>query len=430
VTRPQTDAVPARPPLRRPRADRLLLGVCAGVARSLELPPLGVRLAAVALAAVALPLVAAGYVIVAAIVPRDDGRVLLGGVPADRRETLVGWALIAGVLIWFVDAEFRLEELVWPGLSSFGIFAAAVAALGLLALNQRRAAMAAPAAPVAASPAAAASPTPSAASPGRDTADAPGPSAAADTAATADASRPFATGDTAATAAFADAPTATQPLPPPPPPRPRGISLGTIGAAVLLIGAAIAFLLDAVDAIDPDATAVAAALAVGAVAAGAGAIAGAVLQRRGVLVLLALGALLAATGAGVGLVSDELDEGVGFRTERPATAADIPATYVLGVGDLDVDLRDTLLPAGVTTVRARVRVGELTVIVPRGVRVESIGPTQVDGVARVNAALPQPKPAKSKRQRRERRRAAAEQKTIRIDADVREGDANVVARGP
>jgi predicted membrane protein len=140
--------------------------------------------------------------------------------------------------------------------------------------------------------------------------------------------------------------------------------------------------------------------------------------------------VLAGAAAGVGLLADELDDGVGWRTERPATAADIPDTYVLGVGDLDVDLRDTTLPPGATTVRARVRVGELTFVVPRGVRVESIGPTPVDGVARVNAALPQPKPAKTRRERREQRRAAAAQRTLRIDADVREGDADVVAVAP
>jgi phage shock protein PspC (stress-responsive transcriptional regulator) len=415
MTRPETHAVHARPPLRRPRADRLLLGVCAGVARSLDLPPLAVRLGAVALAAVALPLVLAGYVILAAIVPRDDGRVLLGGVPPDRRETLLGWSLVALVLVWFAGADFRLEELVWPGLSSFGIFGAAVTALGLLALNQRRAGL----------------PPPAAAQPSPTTVTAPdAPMASA-------AAAPDATPREGTAAAFAHAPagetaatTATQPLPPPPPPQPRGLSLGTVGAAVLLIGGALAFLLDAVGAIDPGATEVAVGLAVAAALAGAGAIAGAVLQRRGVIALLALGTVLGAGAAGVGLIAGELDDGVGWRTERPATAAEIPDTYVLGVGDLDVDLRDTALPAGFTTVRARVRLGELTVVVPRGVRVESVGPTQLDGVARVNAALPQRKPARTKRQRRERRQAAAQQKTLRIDADVREGDANVVAVGP
>jgi phage shock protein PspC (stress-responsive transcriptional regulator) len=419
MTTHHTSQARARQPLRRAHGDRLLLGVCAGVGRSLELSPLAVRLAAVALAAVALPLVLAGYVIVAAIVPRDDGRVLLGGVPSDRRETLLGWSLVGVVLVWFAGAQFRLEDLVWPGLSSLGVFAAAVAALGLLALNQRRvapssgAAASAPAAPTTAGAAdrsAAASAAPDA----ERAAGAPGPPAGED-----------ADGDEAATIPLADAPTATQPLPPPPPP-PRGLSLGTVGAAVLLIGGAIAFLLDATGAIDPDATEVAVGLAVTAALAGAGAIAGAALQRRGVLVLLALGTVLAAAAAGVGLASDELDDGIGFRTERPASAADIPDTYRLGVGQLDIDLRETSLPAGVTDVRASVRVGELTVIVPRGVRVQSIGPTFVGGVALVNSALPEP----AGKRKKARRRAAAAVPTIRIDADVREGEADVVAGGP
>jgi phage shock protein PspC (stress-responsive transcriptional regulator) len=393
-----SQATHARHPLRRARGDRLLLGVCAGIARSLDLSPLAVRLGAVALAAIAFPLVLAGYIIVAAIVPRDDGRVLLGGVPADRRETLLGWSLIAFVLFWFAAEEFRLEGLVWPGLSSFGIFAAAVTALALLALNQRRAAEAT--SPTA--PAASVTPTPT-----PSVADMP--------------STPAPEAPEAPTIPFDDAPTATQPAAPPPP---RGLSLGTIGAAVLLIAGAIAFLLDAVDAIDPDATEVAAGLAVAAALAGAGAIAGAVLRRRGVIALLVLGALLGTAAAVVGVASNELDDGIGFRTERPATAAAIPDTYTLGVGELDIDLRGTQLPAGVTTVRASVRVGDLTVLVPRGVRVESIGPTAVTGVARVNSALP--KPAK----RKAHKQATALEKTVRIDADVGDGDAHVVVGAP
>ena len=227
----------------------------------------------------------------------------------------------------------------------------------------------------------------------------------------------------APTIPFDEQPTAIQP--PPPPPAPRGVSLGTFGAAVLLIAGALAFLLDAVDAIDPDATEVAVGLALAAALAGAGAIAGAVLHRRGVIALLVLGALLGTAAAGVGLAADELDDGIGYRTERPATAADIPDTYRLGVGELEIDLRDTQLPVGATTVRADLRVGDLTVTVPRGVRVESIGPTAVDGVARVNAALPQPR--RTAKGKKKQQQAAAPVRTIRIDADIREGDADVVA---
>jgi hypothetical protein len=58
----------------------------------------------------------------------------------------------------------------------------------------------------------------------------------------------------------------------------------------------------------------------------------------------------------------------------------------------------------------------------------------VDGIAHVNRALPAParRPAgkRNGRKARERAAAAAPRKTIRIDADVREGHADVVAGGP
>lgn len=407
-------AASARQPLRRAAGDRMLLGVCAGIARTLDLSPLAVRLAAVVLAAVAAPLVLAAYVIAAAIVPRDDGRALLGGVPADRRETLLGWGLVGVVLVAFAGAEFRLEQLVWPALSSFGIFAAAAASLALIAASQRRAAGGAPAA------------TPDSSAP-----DSPAPDSPT---ADADLSSDEGTAETAPVPSGDGEPaTATMPVPPPPPAPPRGLSLGTIAAGVLLIGGAAVFLLDAVGAIDPSATEVAAGLAVAAVLAGAGAIAGAVKRRRGVIVLLVLGTVLGLGAAAVGLTSTELDDGIGVRTERPATAAEIPGTYRLGVGALDIDLRDTRLPAGVTTVRAYIAAGDLTVIVPRGVRVESVGPTTVDGVTRVNRALPakERRPAgKRERKKARKRAAAAPQTTIRIDADVREGNADVVLGGP
>jgi len=418
-------AAPAREPLRRAAGDRLLLGVCAGLARSFDLSPLAVRLAVVALAAIAAPLVLAAYVVAAAIVPRDDGRALLGGVPADRRETLLGWTLVAIVLTAFASAEFRLEDLVWPRLSSFGIFAAAAAALGLIAASQRRAAMSAATQEAPATPPAPASPAAASAPESADssTADSPGADEPAPEAADADPAE-------AATVAFADSepPTATQPLPAPTtPPAPRGLSLGVIAAAALLIGGALVFLLDAVGAIDPSAAEVAGGLAVAAAVAGAGAIAGAVTGRRGVIVLLALGAVLGASAAGVALLSTELDDGVGFRTVRPASASEIPETYRLGAGELEIDLRETDLPAGVTTVRALIGAGSLTVLVPRGVRVESVGATDVAGVLTVNGALPERPAGKRKAARK---RPATPRTTIRIDADIREGDADVVRGGP
>ena len=176
----------------------------------------------------------------------------------------------------------------------------------------------------------------------------------------------------------------------------------------------------------------AAGLAVAAALAGAGAIAAAVTRRRGVIWLLALGTVLGASAAGVALLSTELDDGVGFRTVRPLAASDIPHSYRLGAGELDVDLRETDLPAGATTVRARIGAGTLTVLVPRGVRVESVGPTFVDGVRRRErrAAGAPGAQAQGRRGQGRQQRAAQPRPTIRIDADIREGEADVVRGGP
>jgi hypothetical protein len=167
----------------------------------------------------------------------------------------------------------------------------------------------------------------------------------------------------------------------------------------------------------------------GAALAGAGAIAGALAHRRGVFGLLALGIVLGGASASVALLETELDDGVGVRTERPLTVSEIPETYRLGVGELDIDLRDTELPPGRTTIRARVAVGDLTVLVPAGVRVASVGPTHVDGVRAVNDQLSKPPAGKGRRARLRAEIAAAARPTIQIDADIREGDADVIRTG-
>ncbi len=268
MTRPGISAASTRPPLRRAIDDRLLLGVCAGIARSLGRAPRAIRLFAVALAAVAAPLALGLYVVLAAIVPRGDGRALLGGAPADGRESLVGWSLIAVTSIWFAAEEFRLGGLVWPALSSFGVFAAAASALVLLALAQRREAM----------------PGPDMTAAVADEDRARGDATITDER-TAEGGAPRAprahatpgTGLGGATAPEPDAPTARfappdtavdgdaaspQFVQPPRPPR-RGPSVAVIGFGVLLIAAAGVFLLDATGQVDLSAAAVAVGLGAG-----------------------------------------------------------------------------------------------------------------------------------------------------------------------
>ena len=78
-----------------------------------------------------------------------------------------------------------------------------------------------------------------------------------------------------------------------------------------------------------------------------------------------------------------LGGGVGDRTERPSAPADL-TEYELGVGNLQVDLRQLQVPPGTTAVDARVGVGELVVHVPSGVSVDvsarsGLGEVQVLG---------------------------------------------------
>jgi phage shock protein PspC (stress-responsive transcriptional regulator) len=65
------------------------------------------------------------------------------------------------------------------------------------------------------------------------------------------------------------------------------------------------------------------------------------------------------TAAGV-----DLHGGLGEHTYRPRTLAQLRAGYRLGAGRLEVDLRDVAFPPGDTTLRARLGVGELVVLVP------------------------------------------------------------------
>ncbi len=61
-----------------------------------------------------------------------------------------------------------------------------------------------------------------------------------------------------------------------------------------------------------------------------------------------------------------LEGGVGERTFRPAAVADVRPEYRVGVGRVEVDLRDVKFPAGSTQVNLRVGIGEARVLVPAG----------------------------------------------------------------
>lgn len=67
----------------------------------------------------------------------------------------------------------------------------------------------------------------------------------------------------------------------------------------------------------------------------------------------------------------DLKGGMGERTVRPATVAEVHAGYRLGAGELVVDLRDVKLPAGDRHVKIGIGAGHALVLVPSGVCVAS-----------------------------------------------------------
>jgi hypothetical protein len=69
----------------------------------------------------------------------------------------------------------------------------------------------------------------------------------------------------------------------------------------------------------------------------------------------------------------DLRGGVGERAYRPASVSALQPEYRIGVGQLDVDLRDMTLPAGRTELKLRVGMGEAVVHVPDGVCVSTDG---------------------------------------------------------
>lgn len=87
----------------------------------------------------------------------------------------------------------------------------------------------------------------------------------------------------------------------------------------------------------------------------------------GLGIVLTVFALLFAVAPGASTFS------AGDRTFAPVDTDELEASYGLGAGTLTIDLRDLDLPAGTTTVRAGVNLGELAVIVPPDATVDGRG---------------------------------------------------------
>ncbi|MBJ7471694.1 MAG: PspC domain-containing protein [Solirubrobacteraceae bacterium] len=362
--------------LRRSSSDRLLLGLCGGVARSLDVSPTGARIATLLLGVILLPAAVLAYLVTAAILPADDETVLVGKGERKQRDVTTALLLtfIAAPLVIGAGAAWGLTSgpLVWPLL-----LVGAGAALGVALYR--------PATP---GEAPSVAPTTAMAAGGTATPAETAVTAvvASDTASEADASN---TGEAAEATAIQPAPPAPPSGPPtfvkhgdlpphppagdPPPPssgRRRGLALPVI-ALMAIVPAAFAFLY-AVGAIEGGWDTWAIMLAVLALIAAGGAVAIAVLRPSylGPALLVILAATLGTVSIAISQVGPLLDDGVGERTYRPQAVSEIEPVYVHGIGALTLDLRDLDLRRGSRTpIRVQLGLGEVVVAVPRGVRV-------------------------------------------------------------
>jgi hypothetical protein len=171
----------------------------------------------------------------------------------------------------------------------------------------------------------------------------------------------------------------TEPLPPAPPADRHGPAAAAVLVGALLVLVGIGWLLDASGVEVPWRAVLPAALIAVCLACVAGAFAGR--QHALMVVGVALTVVLSLAAAADWDLDLPLGGGVGDRTERPTTPAELTG-YELGVGNLEVDLRQLQVPPGTTRVEARVGIGELAVEVPQGV---SVGVVARSGLGQVQA---------------------------------------------
>jgi phage shock protein PspC (stress-responsive transcriptional regulator) len=394
----------------RSRDDRWIAGVCGGLGQYLGIDPVIVRLAFIAVTFVGGFGVIA-YLAAFLLVPEEGNArpiIRTGGLPATGRDR--AWVILGAVLLALgAIALLNALDLWWGG----GVFWSLVLLGGGVFLLLRYTAlgerfgieragrpMAAPGSPpFAPSPASGTSSPPETAFPGGPTA--PGeddPADGEEVGPGGPAPSALRSGDplgpgTAVTVPLTGAPPESAPPtdelpaggfgpdepegpPPPLPPRRRRRRRATgiaLGAVLLVVG--LGGLLLAAGAYDMRVeTFVAGAVVVTGLALVASAWFG------GAPALIWLG-LVTATVVGVFVAADiNLKGGAGTRVYRPATAAAVKPTYELGAGELWVDMRSTALPPGITRVKGRVGVGELTFVVPDGVEVQAGGTSGVGDV--------------------------------------------------
>jgi phage shock protein PspC (stress-responsive transcriptional regulator) len=371
--------------LRRSSDDRILLGLCAGLARTAGISTLAARLATVLISFLLLPFVLLTYTVTAVLVPRDDGAALVGSGWRDRRDVWIALALTLLAAPAALSAGSDGGPLFAGHFGFVVVPLIALTAVAFLAVRRDRD-RASARADDAWRPQPSAEPAQPAAAPAHQMAA----DATAETAATAIITPPAS--DSAADAPEPTRIQATPPAPaaptgpaapsgpvfaraPQPPAGPAnqkrpGLTLPVL-AAVASVPAFFAILL-ASGGVQPEASSWAVMIAVMAVVSAAGAVAIAILRPSylgaGLLVLLA--AALGVASIGVGQFGAVLDDGVGERAYRVTNPAELTDPFVLGAGEMNIDLRALrLADAQRVTLRARLGFGEMNIAVPRGVRV-------------------------------------------------------------
>jgi phage shock protein PspC (stress-responsive transcriptional regulator) len=86
----------------------------------------------------------------------------------------------------------------------------------------------------------------------------------------------------------------------------------------------------------------------------------------------------------------DLHGGVGDHFYRPQNVGELRGGYQLGAGQLEIDLRDLTFPVGTTQLHVRLGMGQLVVLVPRGVCVATsarVGGGYVGALERRSAGL-------------------------------------------
>jgi phage shock protein PspC (stress-responsive transcriptional regulator) len=91
------------------------------------------------------------------------------------------------------------------------------------------------------------------------------------------------------------------------------------------------------------------------------------LRRLGVAVASVAALLLVLVAAFLATFDVHLRDGVGERTVAPAGVDDLRGEYVLGIGELVLDLRSVAFPLGESRLRARVDAGRIRVLLPEDV---------------------------------------------------------------